>query len=209
VVGIAADTRYRELVEPRLTVYVPYGQGIPVRPRYIAVRMAGDVGDVATPIRRIVAEEEPGAAVVGITSLPRLLDAPLARPRFQSALIGAFALLALALSIVGTYAVLAFFVRQRTREIGIRMALGADAATVRRFVLRQGLAICGAGVLIGITTAAAGGRLLDALLFGVRATDPLVLSATAAVLVIATVIATLLPTRVATSTDPMLVMRSD
>jgi ABC-type antimicrobial peptide transport system permease subunit len=105
--------------------------------------------------------------------------------------------------------VLAFFVRQRTREIGIRMALGADARSVRRFVMRQGLAIGTFGVLIGLAGAIATGRVLQSLLFDVSATDPLVLSLATACLLTATVSATWIPMRAATRTNPMLVMGSD
>jgi putative ABC transport system permease protein len=209
VVGLVADARYRELTNARPGVYVPFGQGIPLRPLFLAVRTSSDPISVTTAVRRIVAETEPSATVVGTTPLPHLLAEPLARPRFQSALIAAFALLGLGLSIIGTYGVLAFFVRQRRREIGIRMALGADPSNVCRLVLRKGIGIGVLGVLIGIAAAAAAGRLLQSLLFGVSATDPLVLSATAATLLAATVAATLLPTRLAARTDPLLVMRSD
>jgi hypothetical protein len=112
-----------------------------------------ELGALAGAMRRAVADEEPGAAVAGSLPLPRLLAAPLARPRFQSALITSFALLGLVLSAISTYGVLVFFVRLRTREIGIRMALGADPPTVRRFVLRQGLTIGVLGVFTGLAAA--------------------------------------------------------
>jgi putative ABC transport system permease protein len=208
VVGVVADTRYRELTAVRPGVYVPYGQGIPVRPRYLALRTALPPA-VAPAIRRLVAEQEPTAAIVGMTPLSRLLEAPLARPRFQSALGAAFALLGLVLSAVGTYSVLAFFVRQRTREIGIRMALGAQPANVRALVLRQGVAIGGLGIVLGTAGAVAAGRLIETHVFGVRALDPLVLGATAAVLLAACTLAAAVPTRLATRADPLLVLRSE
>jgi predicted permease len=209
VVGVAGDARYRELTELRASVYVPYEQGIPVMPRYIGIRTAGDAGAVAQAIRQTIAEEEPSASIVGITPLPGLLTAPLARPRFQSALIASFASLGLILSIVGTYGVLAFFVRQRAREIGIRVALGAEPSSVRRYVLRQGLTIGALGVTIGLVGAVLAGRVVESLLFGVSTLDPLVLSATGAALIAATFAASILPARQALRTDPFLVMRSD
>ncbi len=209
VVGVTADARYRDLTEVRPSVYVPYEQGIPVFPGYVALRTAGDPAAFAATLRRTVAQEEPGAALLGITPLPRLLAAPLARPRFQSALSAAFALLGLLLSVVGTYAVLAFSVRQRTREIGIRMALGAQAASVRALVLRQGLAIGGSGVLAGIAGATLLGRLVQPLLYSVTATDPLVLSLTATTLLGASLLATASPARLAMRTDPLRVMRNE
>jgi putative ABC transport system permease protein len=207
VVGLVADTRYRDLTAVRPSIYIPYEQGIPVSPGYLAVR-GNSPSAVAGAIRRAVSDLEPGTAVVSIAPLVRLLAAPLARPRFQTTLVGAFAGLALTLSIVGTYGTLSFVVRHRRREIGIRMALGAAASNVRRLVLLQGLAIGLLGVILGLASAVAVGRVLQPLLFEVTATDPLVLAGTAASLLAAVFFATLLPTRAATRTDPLLVLRS-
>jgi putative ABC transport system permease protein len=156
-----------------------------------------------------MADKEPGAAVVSIDPLPHLLAAPLARPRFQTTLAGCFGALALLLSVVGTYGMLSFLVRQRRREIGIRMAVGAAPSHVRRLVLRHGLAMGTLGVLIGAAFAVAIGRLVQPLLFGGAATDAVVLIGTAASLLTAILAATLLPTRAATRTDPLLVLRTE
>jgi hypothetical protein len=209
VVGLVRDSRYRELTNARPGVYVPYGQGIPVRPRYIALRAAAGPAVAASTVRRAIEDVEPGAVVVSAATMPGLLAAPLARPRFQSALLSSFGLLALVLSVVGTYGVLAFFVRQRTREIGIRMALGADAKNVRQFVLSHGLIVGITGVSIGMVGAIALGRVMRTILFEVSPADPLVLSLAAASLLAATLAATLVPTRLAARTDPLLVMRNE
>ena len=208
VVGVVADTRYRDLTSVRPSVYVPYGQGIPVSPGYLAIRSTAPA-TVAGSIRRAVADLEPAATVMSVIPLPRLLAGPLARPRFQSALVACFAGLALVLSVVGTYGTLSFFVRQRRREIGIRMALGAAPATVRALILRHGLTIGTLGVLIGLCAAVAAGDLVQPLLFAVPPTDPLVLVGTAAALLVATVAATLVPLRLATHTNLLLVLRDD
>ena len=171
VVGLVADARYRELTTVRPGIYVAYGHGIPVSPGYVAVRGSSPAA-VTAAVRRAVADQEPGATVVSIEALPHLLAAPLARPRFQSTLAAGFASLALLLSIVGTYGMLSFLVRQRRREIGIRMALGASPSNVRRRVLRHGLTIGLAGTLLGVACALAIGRLVQPLLFGVTASDP-------------------------------------
>lgn len=209
VVGVVVDARYRELTEVRPSVYVPYGQGIPVRPRYIALRTAVQVSGVAGEMRRLVREQEPGASVLGITPLPRLLSAPLARPRFQSALMVAFALLGLVLSVIGTYGVLAFFVRQRAREIAIRVALGAEPARVRRLVLGHGMAMGVLGVVLGLAGALAAGTAVESLLFGVDAADPTVLGLTALTLLLACGAAGIVPTRAALRVDPAAVIRSE
>ena len=208
VVGVAADTRYRDLITVRPSVYVPYPQGIPVSPGYLAVRTSSPDA-AAGSIRQAVAEREPGATVVSILPLPRLLAAPLARPRFQSALVSCVAGLAVVLSIVGTYGTLSFFVRQRRREIGIRMALGAVPANVRRLVMRRAVAMGVAGVLLGIAGAIAAARLVQPLLFAVAPTDPFLLGLAAGAMLVATGIATWLPTRLATRTDPLLVLREE
>jgi putative ABC transport system permease protein len=208
VVGLVADTRYRDLTSVRPSICVPYGQGIPVSPNYLAVRTTTPA-TVAGAIRKAIADEEPGAAVVSVTPLPRLLAAPLARPRFQTALVAFFAILGLVLALVGTYGTLSFFVRQRRREIGIRMALGAAPSNVRHLVLRHGVMIGMLGVLLGAAAALAVSRVVQPLLFGVAAADPFVLLGTGAVLLVATVAATLLPTRLATRTNPLLVLRSE
>jgi putative ABC transport system permease protein len=208
VVGLAGDTRYRELSTLRPTVYVAYAHGIPVTPGYLAVRGPGPAL-VADAIRRALAEREPGAVVVNVEPLPRLLATPLARPRFQATLAACFAALALLLSVVGAFGVLSFMVRQRRREIGIRMALGADPSNVRRLVLRHGFAIGAIGVASGIAFSLATGQLLQPLLFGVRFSDPLVLGGTAAALLFAVFAATLLPTRAAARTDPLIVLRGE
>jgi predicted permease len=208
VVGVAADARYRALTEVRPSVYVPYAQGIPVRPRYLAVRTDGGA-TIVPALRRLIADEEPSASVAAVAPLPALLAVPLARPRFQSALGGFFAVLGLMLSAIGTYGVVAFFVRQRTHEIGIRMALGAEAVDVRWLVLRQGLVIGTLGVAIGITGAVAAGRAIRSVLFDAPSVDPLVLVTTATVLLAACLAAAAVPTRAALRADPLRALRSE
>jgi predicted permease len=208
VVGLVADTRYRELTSVRPSVYVPYVHGIPVSPSYLTVR-GGTPAVLAAAIRQAVASQEPGATVVSIEPLTHLLAAPLARPRFQTTLVACFGAVALLLSVVGIYGTLSFFVRQRRCEIGIRMALGATPSTVRRLVLCPGLTIGALGVLFGAAAALAIGRLVQPFLYGVTATDPLVLIVTASLLLVVVFTATLLPTRLATRTDPLLVLRNE
>jgi len=207
VVGLVADARYRDLAVVRPSVYVPYAHGIPVTPGYIAVR-AENPG-AAEALRRAVSDLAPGATVVRIDPLPQLLAAPLARPQFQTTLASLFATLALLLSVIGIYGVLSFAIQQRRREIGIRIALGATSSRVRRLVLSQAIAIGVLGVMSGVGGALAVNRLVEPLLFGVTATEPLVLSGAAVGCFLAVLSAALLPTRTATRTDPLLVLRSE
>jgi hypothetical protein len=208
VVGIAADTRYRELAVIRPTIYVPFAHGIPVSPGYLAIRGAG-AALVAGAVRSAIANREPAAVAVTIDRVPDLFAAPLLRPRFQTTLAGCFAALALVLSVIGTYGLLSFIVRQRRREIGIRMALGATPSAVRRLVLIEGVLVAVVGELVGIALALQLGLLIHPLLFDVSITDPLVLSATATVLLVAVIGATMIPTRLAVRIDPAGVLRSD
>jgi predicted permease len=208
VVGVAADARYRDLATVRPSIYIPYAQGIPVGVSYVAARGHGPVS-VTAAIRQVVATQEPSATVVSVDPLPELLHAPLARPRFQTTLAASFAALALVLSIVGTYGLLSFLVKQRRREIGIRIAIGATPSRVRALVVRHGLETGALGVLLGTGLALGADRLVRPFLFGVTATDPVVLFGTAASVLVSVFTATLPPTRSATRTDPLLVLRSD
>jgi putative ABC transport system permease protein len=208
VVGLVADARYRDLTIVRPSVYVPYPQGIPVTPTYLAIRIRSATG-VASTVARAVADAEPGAAVVSLAPLSTLLATPLARPRFQAALVTAFAVLAVILSVVGVYGVLSFFVRQRTREIGIRMALGANAARILGFVARRGLGIAVPGVAAGLLAATLVAPFLEPQLFDVGASDPVVLTSSVVVLLTALAAATLVPARLAARTNPTVVMRGE
>jgi ABC-type antimicrobial peptide transport system permease subunit len=132
-----------------------------------------------------------------------------AEPRFQARLLGAFAALALLLAAVGIYGVLAYNVAQRTHEIGIRMALGAQAADVLRMILRRTMVLTGTGVVIGIAGALAVTRVLTKFLFGVTPTDPLTFVAVALTLVAAALAAGLIPARRAMRVDPMIALRHE
>jgi putative ABC transport system permease protein len=139
--------------------------------------------------------------------LETLLSDYLASRKLQSSLLGGFAGFALLLAALGTYAVLAFSVTQRTQEIGVRVALGAQRRDILRDVLLQGLKLSVLGVLIGLAGALALGRLFVTLLFGVSATDPLTLSGAVAVLLLAAVAASYIPARRAMRVDPMVALR--
>jgi putative ABC transport system permease protein len=122
-------------------------------------------------------------------------------------LLGVFALVALGLAVVGLYAVMSYMVSQRNHEIGVRMALGANAGDVQRMVVRQGLWLVGIGLVVGLVASLALTRVLAALVNGISATDPLTLGGVALVLTVAATLASLLPARAATRVDPMVVLR--
>jgi ABC-type antimicrobial peptide transport system permease subunit len=143
-----------------------------------------------------------------VAPFTELLDRPLARPRFNAILLGIFALAALVLSAVGLYGVMAAYVRQRDREIALRLALGATAAGVRRFVLAETVRLAGLGAVIGVAGAAAAGRLLRVMLFEVDPLDPWATIGATLLVVAASALASYLPMRRATRVDAVAMLRA-
>jgi putative ABC transport system permease protein len=180
--------------------YVAWDLVVRIAPGFTTEQTVADLG---AALSTLAAESGP------LGSIPQLLAAPLARPRFQATLVGGFAALAFALSIVGTYGMLSFLVRQRRREIGIRVALGAAPSNVRALVMRPGLVAGVLGVAIGAALAVAAARLVQPVLFGVTAVDPAVLVVTGACLLAAVLGASLVPMRAAVRTNPLTVIRSE
>jgi putative ABC transport system permease protein len=208
VVGVAAVTRYRELATPRPTMYVPAEQFMMPLAR-LAIRASAPLPVVADTLRARVRSLDPEVAISRIDRFSDLLAAPLARPRFTTLLIGIFGTAALLLATVGIYAVMAAFVRQRHAEIGVRMALGAAPADIRRLVLGEGLRLALAGGILGLAGAAAGARLLQGLLFDIHPLNPETLVGAVAVLLAAAAMATYLPARRAALADPVTMLRAD
>src|SRR5690606_7202970 len=209
VVGVVGDTRYRDLLEPRPSLYLPIRQFPGPVPLGLALRTSADTARVLPAVRGALREADPDLLLASAGTLPQLLAAPLARPRFSAVLLAGFAGVALLLAAVGIYGVMAAFVRQRTHEIGVRMALGAGTGEVRRLVLRQGLVLASVGVLLGLPAALLGGRALSGILFQIRPTDPPTLVAVAGLLLAVALLACYLPARRATHVDPMVVLRAD
>lgn len=182
VVGVVGETRYPELADPQPSLYLPIRQfGGPV-PTTLAVRTGSEPAGAVPQIRRVLQEIHPEWVLSGGGSMRELMAAPLARPRFSTFLLGAFAAFTVLLSAVGLYGVLSLTVRQRTREIGIQLAIGASADEVARRVVRQGMVLVAAGILLGVAGALATSHLLRTLLFRVSPTDPLTLAAASALL---------------------------
>ena len=136
-------------------------------------------------------------------------SASVAQPRFTALLLAGFALLAMSLALVGVYGVMSYTVSQRTREIGLRIALGADRQDVMWMVVRHGVSLASIGIVIGLLGAAAGTRLLERLLFGVSATDPMTFVTAAAALGVASVLATCVPALRAARVAPSTALRSE
>jgi predicted permease len=210
VVGVVPDTRYRDLREARASVYFPLRQSFfPFAPTTLAIRTSGPTAAVVAALRRAIADMAPGVALASAAPFQTLLERPLAQPRLNALLLAAFALASVALAAVGLFAVMATMVRQRTRELGVRMALGATAADVARLVLRRGMALAAAGTLLGLLGALAANRLLAAMLYEVEPTDAATLAAVAALLLTVAAAASLVPARSGARIEPMAALRSD
>lgn len=211
VVGIVPETRYRALREPAPTVYLPYRQfgDVVTMITTVAVRTTGDPSTATPSIRRVVRSTDIDVVVTSAAPLHALVAGELAEPRLSAVLAGVFGAGALVLASLGLYAVLAFVVRQRTRELAIRHALGATPLRLRALVLRQALVLAGTGAVWGLLVTLAGARLLRSLLFGVSPTDPLTLATVTATLILVALAAAYLPARRATRADAAAMLREN
>jgi len=207
VVGIATGTRYQELTVAKPTIYVPAVQFV-VAAQRLLVRSSAGTSQVATLVREQVERIDPTVRVMRISPFEAMFDGPLAYPRFNAFLLGVFACVALLLTSIGHYAVTTAHVRQREREIAIRMALGATAWTVRGFVILDVIWVSAAGAAIGFGGAVAAARLLRGMLFGVEGLDPMTLGGVAMMLVAASILSTWTSLRRATRIDTSTLLRS-
>jgi predicted permease len=209
VVGVVGSVRRDSLnARPEPTLYLPVAQGWSGELR-VLTRGAAGPEVVAPALRRAVAELEPAVPVGRVRAVAELVDDSAARPRFVAGVLVAFAAAAVLLGAVGVYGVVAFAVARRTREVGVRAALGATPAAIRRLVLRDSGRLAAAGVAIGLVGAVAAGRAARGLLFGVGAVEPLVLAAVPLLLVAVTLAASALPARRAARVSLAEAMRAE
>ncbi len=209
IIGVVSDVKHFGLDrETQPEMYRPFDQVvIDVMP--MVVRAQGDPASFANAVRQQAQAVDPTVAVDRIAPMRELLSDSLAQRRFTMLLLGAFAAVALLLAGVGVYGVMAYSVTQRTREIGVRLALGAQRGDVLRLVMKQGLKLASVGVAIGLLASFASARLMKDLLFGVGATDPLTFAAIALLLVFVALLACYIPARRAAKVDPMIALRCD
>ncbi|HZA34166.1 MAG TPA: ADOP family duplicated permease, partial [Vicinamibacterales bacterium] len=207
VVGVAASTRYRDLAAPSATLYLPAAQMLDVA-QTLAVRTTAAPALVASLVRERIRAIDANVHVMSVVSFARALDAPLARPRFNAFLLNLFGVAALFLAGIGQYAVIAAYVRQREREIALRVALGASPAKVRWLVLAEALRLAAVGAVIGLIGAAAVSRLLRGLLFEVGSFDPITLTGAVLLLGAASVAAAWLPLRRALRVDATAMLKA-
>jgi predicted permease len=215
VVGVINDTKQRNLISPSpQTVFIPVGQateGMKEQTRYasFAMRTTGDPLALSAAVYSEMRQLEPAVPVQGLRSMEQLVARSVAPQRFNMSLLGLFAALGLVLAAVGIYGVMAYGVLQRTREIGLRMALGARESDVMKMVVRQGMTLAMIGAAIGLGASYALTRLMKTLLFGVSATDPLTFIVIALSLGLIALLACWIPARRAAKVDPMIALRCE
>jgi putative ABC transport system permease protein len=162
---------------------------------------------LTSAVKKEIHEVDPDLPVYNVRTMDDRVQESLARRRFSMVMLGLFAFLALALATIGIYGVMAYLVTQGTRELGIRLALGATPADISRLVVRQGMALAIAGVALGLAGAFALTRLIRSLLFGVQPSDPVTYVAIAALLAVIALVASYIPARRAAHIDPMVSLR--
>jgi predicted lysophospholipase L1 biosynthesis ABC-type transport system permease subunit len=216
VVGIVADERHNgvtSLVKEKF--YVPQSQwhvvaaGNIVRYGFLAIRTTGDPMALAGPVRAAVRELDPNLPVANITPMIDIVRTALATPRLTGFLLSTFAAIALLLAAVGIYGVLAYLVSQRTHEIGIRLAVGADRGDVVRMVVWRGVVLAGIGAIVGVAGALALTRTISRLLYQVSPADPLTFAAVIAALLVTAALASAVPALRASRVDPLIALRAE
>jgi putative ABC transport system permease protein len=209
IVGVVGSVRWGGMAaDPPATTYWWFPQ-VPDPQLTIITRTVNDPGALASAIYAQVMEIDPGQPVAEVRLMRDFVSADLAKPRFTMLLIGGFAAAALLLAAIGLYGVIAFGATQRTQEIGIRVALGAQHGDVVRLVMQRGILLTGTGLAIGVTAALALGRVVTGLLYGIRPSDPVSLLAAVLFLAAVALIATYLPARRAVRVDPMVALRAE
>jgi len=211
VVGVVGDTKQYSLGEPSSpAMYLPYAQApatFLMQDITLVLRAGSGPLALASAARRTVQAVDPDLPVFDIATMDQLVYRSASAPRFNTALLGIFAALALVLAAVGIYGVMSYAVAQRTHEIGVRVALGAETSNILRQVVRQGMTPAVIGIAAGTAGAWAVTRFLSSLLFGVRPTDPTTFAAVPLLLAAVGVLACLLPARRATKVDPVEALR--
>jgi ABC-type antimicrobial peptide transport system permease subunit len=175
----------------------------------VAVRSTGDARGVAAAVQNTVKAIDPTIAVYGVRSMDELLGVPLAEPRLTALLLTSFGAVALLLAAVGLFGAMSSAVREQTREIGIRVALGATPAMIRGSVVRRAFVVISTGMAVGLAVALATTRVLGSLLYQVSPADPITLAFACVVLLVVAGVAAYLPARRATRIDPIVALRAD
>jgi predicted permease len=218
VIGVAKDVKQAGVDKKTGTeIYTLIDQAAVAQPPinfvsptlHIVLRTTLPSATLRTQLEATVREADPSVPIVRLREMDRVFDASIERPRLLAQLLGGFAGLALLLAAIGTYGVLSYMVAERRREIGIRMALGADQGNVLSQVMKQGLTLTAVGIVAGLAGAFALNRVIASMLFGVEPTDPMTMAAVVATITLVAAIACWLPAWRASRVDPNIVLRDD
>ena len=214
IVGIAGNIKHRGLdARDRPELYVPYRQPVfdswTVRPMYVAVRTAGESLAAAGAIRHEVNRVDPDQPIANVRTMDERISRSLSGRRFNMLMLGLFAVLVLTLAAIGIYGIVAYSVTERTHEIGVRLALGAQRRDVIAMVVRHGMIMTAAGTGVGLAAAFAVVRVMSGLLYGVSAADPATFIAIPVLLLAVALAACYIPARRATRVDPMIALRTE
>jgi putative ABC transport system permease protein len=210
VVGVVSDTVQAYGWETVPQIYDPFAQN-PVAYMHFAVRTTGDPAALSSALKAQIHAVDPNLAVPWAQPMTQTIGSisTLARQRFIGQLLGLFSGIALIIAVVGIYGVIAYSVSRRTNEIGIRMALGANAGDVLRLVLGQGARLVGLGLLLGLAGALVAGRAIESMLYRTSASDPVILAAVTLLFASIAALACWWPARRATRVDPLVALRSE
>jgi putative ABC transport system permease protein len=220
IVGVAGNVRQFGLDRPPEPQYFMDIRQVPTDPAfrapplfpvgvYYIVRTAADTGAVMSGIRAVARQLDPHATLTDVATMEQIVSNSITRPRMYAVLVGIFSLVAVSLAVIGLYGLMAYSVAQRTREIGVRVALGAGRRDVMRLVLAHSLALTAAGILLGISGAAGLARYLESLLFGLRPLDPETFGAVALLFGAVAMLASYVPARRAARVDPLVALRCE
>ena len=209
IVGVVGDIRSLSPTQaPPATIYLDFDQA-PISDLSLLVRSTASTAAIVNGSRGAIKEVDGDLPIFDVKTMTEAVSESVSQPRFYATLLGSFAMIALVIAALGIYGVISYAVSQRTRELGIRIALGAQRDRVVRLVIGQGLALTIVGIVVGIVGAAALTRLLASLLFGVTPADPLTFAAVSAVFLIVACLASYLPARRAARVDPIIAMRGE
>jgi putative ABC transport system permease protein len=206
IIGVVADVKYEGLGAAPLPAFYESALQRSYRGMYLVINFSGDTTAVTNAIRREVRALDPQLPVANVRTVKRLLEQSVAQPRFRTMLIGSFSAAALLLAAIGIYGVMAYSVTQRTQEIGVRMALGAQTRDILQLVLRQGLVLTAVGIAAGLIGALAATRLIGSLLFEVPTNDVVTFAAVSLLLAAVALLACIVPARRAASVNPLIAL---
>jgi predicted permease len=209
VVGVVGRVKQDSLdSDPRIAFYLPHTQ-FPTRAMTVALRGSTNPAAMASAVKGELRNLDPDLPTYNVRTMGQRVDESLGRRRFTMLLLGAFAGIALVLATIGIYGVMAYLVNQGTREIGIRVALGASQRSIHSLVVRQGMALALSGATIGLAAAFLLTRLIRSLLFSVQATDPITFGGISLLLLLIALLASYIPARRAARIDPIVSLRCD